>query len=434
MTVDEVPTTDRLTPRLTRILWLIVLLVIAVTPLVVDPRGRDLFRVPKTAFFQAGMLVVGALAAAAALLSDAFAAALVRRRGAVMLACAGVAWVAVVSTTSIVPAVSASAPFTIFCYAVLFVVTIAVARSGNILTALGCLLAPAVVNAVIVVLQAFDVWQPFGISMPGADRLGNIGLIGNANTAGTYLLVPAVASFAAMATLRRYRIVFGMITVVLLAGIFEAQTITVMVGLTASLVALVASGSKRVRIIAIVVGVAGIAGVLLYPPTRTRLESLRAPLTNRDFGTVTSGRVPAAGVALQMFLERPLLGQGPGVFASRYMSRRIAIEEEQHPGWVQQSRENFGEAHNDHLQVLAESGLPGHLLFLFALGYVAWLTLRRVPAVTERGRFVRVFALPAAAGLGAVAVGQFPLELTAVMATCVFAAALCFAWSDDAVG
>jgi O-antigen ligase len=246
--------------------------------------------------------------------------------------------------------------------------------------------------------------------------------------------VPAVASFAAMATLRRFRIVFGIVTAVLLAGIFEAQTITVMVGLTASLVAFVASGSKRVRIIAIVIVVAGIAGLLLYPPTRSRLESLRAPLTNRDFGTVTSGRVPAAGVALQMFLDRPLLGQGPGVFASRYMSRRIAIEEEQHPGWVQQSRENFGEAHNDHLQVLAESGLPGHLLFLFALGYVAWLTLRRVPAVTERGRFVRVFALPAAAGLGAVAVGQFPLELTAVMATCVFAAALCFAWSDDAAG
>jgi O-antigen ligase len=432
MTADEVPT-DRLTPRLTRILWPIVLLVIAATPLLVDPRGRDLFRVPKTAFFQAGMLVVGALAAATALLSDAFAAALVRRRGAVMLACAGVVWVAVVSLTSTVPAVSASAPFTIFCYAVLFVVTVALARSAGILAALGCMLAPAVVNAAIVLLQAFDVWQPFGIAAKGADRMGNIGLIGNPNTAGTYLLVPAVAAFAAMATLRRYRIVFGIITVVLLAGIFEAQTISVLFGVAAALVALVASGSKRVRVIAIVVAMAGIAGMLLYPPTRARLQSLREPLTNRDFRSVTSGRVPVAGVALQMFLERPLVGQGPGGFASRYMSRRIAIEEGRHPEWVQQSRESFGEVHNDHLQVLAESGLPGYSLFLSALAYVGWLTVRRVPAVTERGRFVRVFALPAAAGFGAVAVGQFPLELTAVTATCVFAAALCFAWSDDAV-
>jgi O-antigen ligase len=430
MSVDEVPT-DRWTRNATRVLWVTVLLVIAAIPLIVDPRGRDLFRVPKTSFFQAAMLVIGAIAAASALLSDAFAATLVRNRRAVILACSGVAWVAVVSMTSTLPSVSRSAPFSILCYALLFVITVAVARTGSILPALAALLTPAMVNAVIVVLQARDVWHPLGIITKGAARLGNIGLIGNANTAGTYLLVPTIAAFSATAALRRYRLLFAAVTLVLLVGLFETQTITVMFGFTAALLAFVVTGSKRIRILAVAVIVAGICGVLLYTPTRHRLIKLRGSLMRGDYSAVTSNRVPAAAATLEMFLDRPLLGLGPGVFAARYMPHRLAIED-RHPEWIQLARENFGEAHNDHLQVLAETGIPGYALFAIVLISIASFTLRRTPPDDDRGRFVRLFALPAAAGFGAVAIGQFPLELTAVSATCVFAAALCFAWRPDA--
>jgi len=430
MTVEEVPT-DRLMRNATRVLWVTVLLVIAAIPLIVDPRGRDLFRVPKSSFFQAAMLIIGAIAAASAMLSDTFAATLVRNRRAVILTCSGIAWVAVVSMTSTLPAVSRSAPFSIFCYALLFVITVALARTGNILPALAALLIPAMVNAVIVVLQAHDVWHPLGIISKGAARLGNIGLIGNANTAGTYLLMPTIAAFSATATLRRYRLLFAAVTLVLLAGLFETQTITVMFGFAAALLAFVVTGSKRIRILAVAVIVAGICGVLLYAPTRQRLRSLQKPLMKGDFRTVTSNRVPTAFTTLDMFLERPLLGLGPGVFAARYMPHRLAIES-RHPEWILHSRENFGEAHNDHLQVLAETGIPGYALFVIVLVSIASITLRRSPPDDDRGRFVRLFALPAAAGFGAVAIGQFPLELTAVSATCVFAAALCFAWRSDA--
>lgn len=430
MTVTEVPE-DRPTRNTTRLLQAALLLVIAVTPLLVDPNGRDLFRVGKTAFFQGAMLVIGAIAAVAALLNDAFAASLVRHRRAVILACAGVAWVAIASMASALPAVSRSAPFSIFCHALLFVIAMAVLRSGEPLPALGALLAPAVVNAVLVVLQALDVWEPYGIAVPGSDRYGNVGLIGNPNTAGTYLLVPTLAALAATLTLRRWRALFGAVTIVLLAGLFLAQTITVMFGLTVALVAFAATGSKRTRLFAIGVVVAGIIGVLAYTPTRERLVSLTKLLRKGNYQALTTNRVPAAAATLDMFLDRPLLGLGPGVFAARYMPYRLATEEH-NPEWIQLARENFGEAHNDHLQVLAETGLPGYVLLAALLLSIASITVRRTVPDDDRGRFARLLALPAAAGFAAVSLGQFPLELTAVSSTCVFAAALCFAWGLDA--
>lgn len=430
MTAEEVPT-DRLTRNATRVLWVILLLVIAALPLIVDPRGRDVFRVPKTSFFQAAMLVLGAITAVSALLSDAFAAMLVRNRRAVILACCGVAWVAIVSMTSTLPAVSRSAPFSIFCHALLFVITVALARTGNILPALAALLIPAVVNATTVLLQALDIWHPIGMTSEIDARLDNVGLIGNANTVGTYLLVPAIAAFAAAATLRRYRLPFAAITLVLLAGLLATQTITVLFGLTAALVTFVAIGTKRIRVLAIAAVAVGICAALLYTPMRHRLIKLRGQLMRGDYSAVTSNRVPAAAATLEMFLDRPLLGLGPGVFPARYMTYRLDIEN-RHPEWIELSHVSFGEAHNDHLQLLAETGIPGYALFIVFLVSTASFTVRGSQPNDDRGQFVRSFALPAAAGFGAVALGQFPIEITAISATSVFTAGLCFAWGADA--
>lgn len=431
MTSDAVPA-GRLTRIASQAVRLVILFLVAATPLVVDPRGRDLFRVPKLAFFQTGMLVAGAIAGVAALLSDAFAESLARNRRMVMLACAAVVWVAIASLASTLPPVSYSAPFSAFCSALLFVLAMAVLRTENELTALGVLMLPAIVNSVILMLQATDLWEPLGISVEGADRYGNIGLIGNPNTAGTYLIVPTLAALAATMTLRRYRLLFGAVSAVLLAGLFLTQTITVMFGFGVALVAFAVTGSKRIRLLAVAVVALGIIGVLAYPPTRERLLSLKDPLLEGDLRTVTSNRVPAAVATLDMFLDRPFLGLGPGVFPARYMAYRMAVDEH-HPEWVELTHESFGEAHNDHAQVLAETGLPGYVLLLLMLVSVAMLTLRRPPESDDRARFVAAFALPAAAGFAALALGQFPVSLTAASTTCLYAAALCFAWRPDAI-
>jgi hypothetical protein len=98
--------------------------------------------------------------------------------------------------------------------------------------------------------------------------MGNIGLIGNPNMAGTYLLLPAVAAFAAAATMRRARLLLGAITLLLLAAIFQAQTITVLIGVAAALIAFVLIASWKTRVIAIVIAVLGITSLFLYGPTR----------------------------------------------------------------------------------------------------------------------------------------------------------------------
>ena len=146
---------------------------------------------------------------------------------------------------------------------------------------------------------------------------------------------------------------------------------------------------------------------------------------------LTSNRVPAAMTTFDMFRDRPLLGLGPHVFQARYMPYRMKLEE-RHPEFIQLGRDNFGEAHNDHLQVLAETGIPGYVLLLLFAGSIAMLTLRRPALDDDRARFAGAFAFPAVAAFLAVALGQFPMELTAASVTYTYAAALCFAWRPDA--
>lgn len=434
MTPSEV-SSDRFSLWSSRIVRGLLLLIVAVTPILVDPRGRDLFRVPKTVFFQQAILAAGALAVAAALLSDKFAALLARNRRAVIIACIAVAWVAITAMTSTEPVLSHNAPMSIFCHALLFVLAAALFRTTSMRLALGVMMIPALVNAVIVVLQAFDIWQPFGIYVEGADRFGNIGLVGNPNTAGAYLLAPTLAAIVATIVSKRYRIVSAIITLVLLAGLFETQTITVMFGFTAALGAFVLTGSRRIRLIALILVLLGVIGVFSYGPTRERFVSLQGPLVRGDFSALTSNRVPAALATFNMFRDRPLLGLGPGVFPQHYMTYRLATEEG-HPEFILVARDNFGEAHNDHLQVLAETGIFGYLILLAFLIAIALLTLRRPPsedlANDERVRFATAYALPAVAAFAALALGQFPIQLTAASVTYTYAAALCFAWRPDA--
>ena len=62
--------------------------------------------------------------------------------------------------------------------------------------------------------------------------------------------------------------------------------------------------------------------------------------------------------AADMTRDHPLLGVGPGCFKYHYMAYRVA-QRDRHPGaWTEGYPMNWGEAHNDHLQVAAETGLP----------------------------------------------------------------------------
>jgi O-antigen ligase len=87
--------------------------------------------------------------------------------------------------------------------------------------------------------------------------------------------------------------------------------------------------------------------------------------------------------------------------------------------------------HNDHLEILAESGLPGYVLYLVSLAGLASISFRRRDGPeSERRRFARLFALPFAAAFATVTLAQFPLQLAATAVTSLFLAAICVAWSE----
>lgn len=413
---------------LRRLAWMTLCAVVAITPLVISLRGYDVFRQPKTLFLQAGVLIVAALVTASALLSEGFAKTLQRRK-VLLFAPLAVLWTIIVSATSLVPEVSRGATFTVFCYALLFWLSVELSRDNDLRMALGAVLLPAVVNAVIVLLQATSIWQPFEI-MAGPEKLGNIGLIGNPNTAGTYLLVPTLFAIGGAVALRRFRPLLIGVSLLLLVATFQTQTLAVIISLVVGLLALAATSGRNVRRAALALVI--VAGVAFgaYGPTRQRATTMVEIARAGDYPRLTSWRLPTAVTTFSMFASRPLTGIGPGVFKARYMEYRMALDE-RFPEWMRPIGEPYQQAHNDHLQLLAEGGLPAYLLFvsfLVAVGRITWRSTKG----SEGSHLARAIAFPIAAAFATLTLGQFPLDLGAPVSAALFIAGIFSGWSCDA--
>lgn len=403
----------------------------AVLPLLFSTVTRDVYRLPKMLFFQAATLLIGASVVAWDAVRGGLAERAAGHRLSLILAALAAAWTAIVTMTAQNPVVAAHAPLTIFCYAAFFAVALLFARRtpGPVLAAL---LAPAAVNAVVLVLQWRGLWTPIARSTSATGRITHTALQGNPDPAGMYLMIPAIAAVAGAIAFRRWRPVLLATSALLLIGLLLTESITVFVTLAAVFVAFIAvvrSRAARVAMIAMIL--AGVLMLALYSPTRKRAIVVIDWALQGNFLQVTSYRLPAWGVAWTMFLEHPLTGTGPGGYAARYMSYKLAGDE-RHPKWIRLGNYNFAEAHNDHLQFLAEAGLPGYALFVAIAGRVALLSLRRRRREDGTSRFVGIFAFPATVGFSVAALAQFPSHLTAPAAVAVFAAALCHAWGDDA--
>jgi O-antigen ligase len=92
---------------------------------------------------------------------------------------------------------------------------------------------------------------------------------------------------------------------------------------------------------------------------------------------------------------------------------------------------NWGEVHNDHLQVAAETGLPGYALFLGAIAICAGK--RRTIASTAESAFARAMRWPLATLIFVLCLAQFPLELAAPRLMLLTIGALCLTWDRDDV-
>jgi O-antigen ligase len=416
--------------RFLALLWALVVVTIIVTATAMVPGSLDVFRTPKDiALFVLCLSLVG-VGLAGALLSDDIARLFDVHRPALLVALAATAWTAVASMASMRPEISVWKPLTAVSFAALFAVSLAVAGQRRLL-AVVVVLVPAVVNSLVALSQSTELWMPWIVDPRIPERLRTTGLIGNPNDLGTYLVLPALAATAAAIAWPRQKWLYLMVFV-LVVGIASAQSVTPLGALVAGFFAMgMTSSTRRLRIGGLVAVIVIAAIAVIHPGSRLRLEQLVDSARGGRLPEMTSNRIMPATTALRMFREHPLTGVGPGTFSAVYMSEKLKTDVD-HPAWIRDGNESFGQVHNDHLQVLAETGLPGYLLFVAALVLLGAVTFRARTAIDPpdpRVRFARTFAFPAAFAFATLALAQFPLQLTAPMVPAIYLAALCFAWT-----
>jgi O-antigen ligase len=423
------PTDQSTTPhRFLTLLWVLVAAIVLVTPLAMVPGSFDVFRLPKdVALFTLSLLLL-AMGIAGALMSDEIARTLNVRSPALLVALAATAWTGVVSITSLRPTMSLWKPLTAVSFATFFAAALILGAKRG-LPALGLVFIPAALNAIVALLQSTRLWFPWAVDPRMPQRMRTTGFIGNPNDLGSYLLLPAIAAIAAAIVWPKQKWLFAL-AALLLVGIASAQSVTPVLAAVAGLFALtVTGGTRRLRIAAIVASLTLVALAFAHPASRARFDRLQRAASKGQLPELTSFRVMPAATALRMFRERPLLGVGPGTFSATYMTEKVKVDET-FPQWIRPRNETFGQVHNDHLQVLAEAGVPGYLIFLTALGLFGAITFQKQTSTDPRARFARLFAFPAAFAFAVLALAQFPLQLTSPMVPALFFAALCFAWKD----
>lgn len=409
------------------VLLALVAAAVVVTGLAVSPNSFDIFRTPKTVAFQLLALAIFAIAGAAMLLSDRVARSFRMNRVSLIILLAAVAWTAITSATSLKPILSFTKTFSVFCYAVFFAAAVWTSWKRGA-GAVMIVLAPAVWNAVTAFMQSFGKWTMSDLPAELGQRLRTTALIGTANEVGGYLVLPLIAAIAAAAAWPRLRWLFVTAAVAIGVGVVAAQSITSIAAAGCGVAAMVMlPGARKLRAKAAIGLLLFVAAVALHPGSRARMKVMLSFAAGGQLSEMTSFRLPAYGVAAEMFRARPLVGVGPGVFRALYMPYKLRLDVE-HPQWIRISNQSFGQAHNDHLQLLAETGIPGYLIFLTGLAFLARLTFTRTHDDSPRTRFATAFALPAVVAFFVLALAHFPMQLTSHMVPAAYLAALCVAW------
>lgn len=398
----------------------------------------ETFRAPKELAFRAEAILLaltGVFAATSPRASWRKAMAALPRREWYLLAAIGI-WSVVTTVTSTNRPLSQASLITVAAAMVIYIATRLVAPSLG-LPVLFVVFIGALINAVVVTLQELRIWNPFVFPADVTDHLQSVGLLGNSNDVGTVLAGPAVVALVAAVALRGWpRALYGSAGAILFAGIFMSRTRTAMVAFAAGMIV---AALLRPRKQALSVGALLIvcALVALRPSTGIGqyFRQLIPAARNRDYPTLFSERLVPFLSAIEMVRGHPVTGVGPGCFKYQFMMIRLSLEQRYPPQWTRGWPMNFGETHNDHLQVAAETGLPGYALFAAAILLLA-VPSRRAQrlletATTERHRVARAVRTPLAATFLVVAIAQFPLQIAAPRLMFLLLAAVSVSWDHD---
>jgi len=396
-------------------------------PLIVLPHAFDAFRLPKELALRAeGVLIVACFLSAMVM----GVRPRVRFDRWLVLPSIALLWMIVTAMTSTNQIVSGWRVVAGVATLIVFIATMRSAENGRaFLLLIAVPLVAAVVNAIVDVLQELNVWMPFGVEPDVRHHFQCTAFIGNPNEIGSYLAVATLACIAAATADRARRKWFACAAVPLVAGVIASQTLTALVALIAGAFVLFALVSLkqavRVAIVATIV-----AALLVVPiaPLRQRAMNMATWLRTGDYNALLTERLTPFVAATMMTADHPLHGIGPGAFGWNYYAYKLRAEQRYAPLRNAWSRGvNFGEVHDDHLQLLAESGVPGYLIFIALLVMLGAISLRRGDDSPPQ-RFATLLALPLVVLWFVLSLAQFPIETTAVRMLIVHFAALCAAW------
>jgi O-Antigen ligase len=409
-----------------KLLWLVVAAGSALVGVAFARNRLDSFRLPKIALYEAEAIVCLALLLMLLLWRRREVVNELRpHRLPLSIAAAAVIWTAVSSLLSTNRTLSMPSMIWVASCAIVFVATLLVACRGKG-AILACLpLLAAAVNAVFALTQRTGWFSPTAFEEKTPEQFRISALIGNPNDLGVYLFLCGLSAVGLAAAYRGRQQWLNALSVLLIVALLATQTVSALIAFAAAALVMTVLLTRRVKFAAVLVACAMLL-IVVIPPLRHRAMYIGTLVRQGSFTRATSFRVPAYLVAWQLFLDHPVAGAGPGTYGWWYLPYKMQLNAT-HPTF-REGIENFGEAHNDHLQTLAVSGSPGYLIFLAAIGSLAVLSFREADREL-RPRFAKALALPLAAGFAVVTLAQFPLELASTASVAIHYAALCCAWA-----
>ena len=292
-----------------------------------------------------------------------------------------------------------------------------VGRSRTLLVS--AFLAVAAVNAVVSILQANHIFQPFVLAGAGSRDITGA-FVGNVGYLALNLSFAAVAALAVALLSRRP----GLRIAAVAAALLFASALLINRNLT-SLTALVA-GWCVVSICVFgrrsALPLAGLllllaAGVAFYRPMHQRFREAARAVHYKDWDQVVTYRLGPWTAAVAMAKERPLTGWGPGTFGAEYIPHRLKVEIATRMRLTNPLlTSSYGEAHSDLLQPFAEGGIPFGLALAAAAAFLLAGLLRAVRRLDGSARREAIFLLAFLCAGAAAALTWFPLQrpITAV--------------------
>ncbi|MEA2464014.1 MAG: O-Antigen ligase [Acidobacteriota bacterium] len=406
-------------------------------PVVISWAGYDHFRRPKQLTMYAVAICTVAIAAMGLVLRRIRIDDTARRalRVPTALAAAGLAWGFIATLTSSNVLLSLDAMVWATSLLCIFIIASYALRGVRVELLAAAVLLPAIANATVLLLQAARIWNPWVFPEGTYFRAMKNALLGNADDVSVYLIAPALFACALTLGAPRFRVIFAIAAVYLTAAVVATEGLTALGALTAAAAVLVVCWKPRLALIMAVAAPLVLAAALLLGPPRERMEAYVESVQDGRWGSLLSGRLVPFVTAWQMFADDPLTGVGPGCFKLHYMRYRMELREQRPAFYVMASvaSVNFGEVHNDHLQVLAETGAPGLALLTAGFVVIALRSRRKRGGGSPSAEVARLLAAPLAALVAIAMLAQFPMQIAASAYTYALLGAACLAWTAEDV-